>query len=229
VTVTEHATQPPTRPRQDPDGAPAQHGGHTDPLDGLTAESVYGGEVPEDFAGADPWTVTLRRDGRTLAVPYYTGPGLRDRMADGPSAEDVLDCLLSDASTVESVSTFEEWCAELGYDEDSRRAERTYEAIKAQTVRLRAFLGDACVGDLVEPDRPALGATVQLSDRVNIGARFRTGTVVGYGTVHPDRFPIPADLPAYPVVLVVGPDGTADAWNLDRIATAEQLPSERAR
>jgi hypothetical protein len=188
----------------------------------VTAESVYGGEVPEDFAGSDPWTVTLHRDGRTLTMPFYTGPGLRDRMADGPSAADVLECLLSDASTVESMSTFAEWCAELGYDEDSRRAERTYDAIKAQTARLRAFLGDARAGDPVEPDRPGLGATVRLSDRVNVGARFRTGSVVGYGTVHPDRFPIPADLTAYAVVLVASPDGTLDVWSLDRIAGGDR-------
>jgi hypothetical protein len=49
----------------------------------------------------------------------------------------------------------------------------------------------------------------------------RPGTVVGHGTVHPDRFPIPADLPAYPVVLVAGPDGV-DAWSLDRIAGGDR-------
>jgi len=51
--------------------------------------------VPEDFAGADPWTVTLRRDGRTLTVPFYTGPGLRDRMADG-----LTDTRLSEINNV---------------------------------------------------------------------------------------------------------------------------------
>jgi hypothetical protein len=112
--------------------------------DEVCAESVYGAaEVPESMADADPWTVTLHRSGQTLTVPFFTGQGLRERMADGPTARDVLECLLSDAATVDNGQSFDDWCAELGYDSDSRRAERTYEACRAQTEQLRAFLGDA--------------------------------------------------------------------------------------
>jgi hypothetical protein len=112
--------------------------------DDVRAEAVYGADViPDGMADADPWTVTLCRSGRRLTVPFFTGQGLRDRMADGPTAPDVLECLLSDAATVDSAQSFDEWCAELGYDSDSRKAERTYEACKAQTEQLRAFLGDA--------------------------------------------------------------------------------------
>lgn len=63
---------------------------------------------------------------------------------------------------------------------------------------------------------PALGVTVRLSDEVNIGAPFRSGTVVDYGTVTPVHFPVPVDVPSYPVVLVSGPDSVA-AWSLDRL------------
>lgn len=57
-----------------------------------------------------------------------------------PTAADVLDCLASDASGVENAGTFEEWASEYGYDEDSRKAERTYKICQKQAAQLRLFL-----------------------------------------------------------------------------------------
>jgi hypothetical protein len=56
-----------------------------------------------------------------------------------PTAEDVLDCLAADFIT-DSGDSFESWCAELGYDTDSRTAERTYRAQKRQAAKLARFL-----------------------------------------------------------------------------------------
>ena len=58
-----------------------------------------------------------------------------------PTAEDVLDCLASDASSVDQGS-FDEWCRSFGYDEDSRTAERTYKACEKGAAKLKAFLGE---------------------------------------------------------------------------------------
>lgn len=60
---------------------------------------------------------------------------------DEPTAEDVLDCLASDASSYDG-NTFEQWARELGYDTDSRKAEKTYKAVKRQAEQLKRFLGD---------------------------------------------------------------------------------------
>lgn len=57
-----------------------------------------------------------------------------------PKPADVLDCLASDANTIEW-GGFIEWCDELGYDYDSRKAEKTYKTIQHQTARLKKFLG----------------------------------------------------------------------------------------
>jgi hypothetical protein len=43
----------------------------------------------------------------------------------------------------------EDWCGELGYDPDSRRAERTFKAIEQQTEKLRRFLDAEGLDDLV--------------------------------------------------------------------------------
>ena len=58
-----------------------------------------------------------------------------------PEAEDVLNCLVSDAQGLENARTFEEWCSEYGYDPDSRTAERIYKAVEKQVPDLKAFLG----------------------------------------------------------------------------------------
>jgi len=92
--------------------------------------------MPEGF---DPhgytWSVTLRYKGRQLTVPFYTGS-----LAGEPDAEGVLDCLLSDTSSGEL--DFESFCSELGYDADSRKAERTWKACQTMAPRVRRFLGD---------------------------------------------------------------------------------------
>lgn len=59
-----------------------------------------------------------------------------------PTAIEVLDCLASDAGTTENNPDFESWARELGYDDDSRKAERTYRVVSSQTERLKRFLGD---------------------------------------------------------------------------------------
>ena len=58
-----------------------------------------------------------------------------------PELVDVLDCLAGDSATVENCRTFEDWAGELGYDEDSRSAERTYRICEKQSKDLRFLLG----------------------------------------------------------------------------------------
>ena len=56
-----------------------------------------------------------------------------------PELLDVLNCLLMDWQSVQGVDGFEEWADELGYDTDSRQAERIYNACKRQTKELEGF------------------------------------------------------------------------------------------
>lgn len=73
---------------------------------------------------------------RRMTVPFFTGSAwTRD-----PNAHDVLESLLSDASSADQ--SFEDWCGDYGYDTDSRKAERMYRAVVAQTAKLRRFLGE---------------------------------------------------------------------------------------
>ena len=57
-----------------------------------------------------------------------------------PLARDVMNCLISDSSSVQGRS-FEDWASDMGYDTDSRKAERTYDIIVRQSKNLKLFLG----------------------------------------------------------------------------------------
>ena len=80
------------------------------------------------------WQVQFRRQGHRMTVPFYTGTA----HLDPPTAADVMSCLLLDSSWADY--DFGEFCEELGYDPDSRRAEKLHIAVTRQTTRLRGFL-----------------------------------------------------------------------------------------
>jgi hypothetical protein len=86
--------------------------------------------------GSRHWRCTLRCGHRRMTVYFSQGPAIERE----PTVEDVLDCLASDASCA---STFEDWCADLGYDSDSRKAEQTYRLIREQSEKLAGLLGPA--------------------------------------------------------------------------------------
>ena len=56
-----------------------------------------------------------------------------------PTAADVIGCLLSDFMSIDS--PFEDWASDLGYDTDSRKAERTYLLVQSQAVTFRRLAG----------------------------------------------------------------------------------------
>lgn len=105
---------------------------------GVRCEAQYGGvEVPEGWApGTHPYKVTLRKGNRRLTTAFFCGPAWKKE----PTAADVLACLVRDVSAGEQ--SFEEFCSDMGYDEDSRKAENTHKQCVALAPRVRRFLGD---------------------------------------------------------------------------------------
>lgn len=106
--------------------------------------------MQDEMPGASHWNVTLIHDGRRMTVPFSQGSA----HTKPPTTAEVLDCVRSDATTLGDDSEtvrygFEEWAEELGYDPDSRRAERTYRAVVDQTERLRGLLGRGAYADLL--------------------------------------------------------------------------------
>lgn len=110
----------------------------------ITAELTdHNPDIIDPTPGSTHWRVTLRRIDGALSSPpitlhYSQGPAI----AGEPTAADVLYCMLSDAQSVAD-RTFEEWAGDMGWDSDSRKAERAYLACQGERVQLARLLPDA--------------------------------------------------------------------------------------
>ncbi len=91
------------------------------------------------------YACTLRSGKSRLTVPFSMGSGL----SRAPELADVLDCMASDSSGVENAKSFEDWCAEYGYDTDSRKAERTFKICEREAENLKRFLGESAYQTLL--------------------------------------------------------------------------------
>lgn len=91
-----------------------------------------------DDKNMDHWKVVLKAGKKQLTTYFSKGFG---HNGEEPSVEEVLDCLVSDASGYENARSFEEWASEYGYDEDSRKAEKIYKAVERGSKKLLKFLG----------------------------------------------------------------------------------------
>ena len=85
---------------------------------------------------ANGYRVVIRYGRRQMTLDYWMGSAHTRE----PDAASVLSCLLSDADALQY--SFEEWAANLGYDPDSRKAERIYQLCVRQGERLKRLLGD---------------------------------------------------------------------------------------
>jgi hypothetical protein len=79
---------------------------------------------------------------RVMTVDFWQGQGIKS----DPSAQDVLDCLLSDASSFDNARDFEDWASEFGFniEEDPellKRDRKIYSNVRRQTERLKKLLG----------------------------------------------------------------------------------------
>lgn len=86
-----------------------------------------------------PMTVELLHD-MTLPVRGAIGAAVAGGVEPNePTARDVLESLQLDARA--GAGSFEDFCSDLGYDSDSRKAEKIWEACRDTRDRLREFFG----------------------------------------------------------------------------------------
>jgi len=84
------------------------------------------------------WRCRLTYEGRSMTLYYSMGSG---HGSNEPGAMEVLGSLFMDASSASE--SFEDFCANCGYDTDSRTAEKIYKACTSISIRLRKLLGGA--------------------------------------------------------------------------------------
>ena len=85
----------------------------------------------------EAYQVTIARGADSYSTTYRQGTG----HTTAPTVSQVVSCLLSDARSADE-HTFESFCSEFGYDDDSRTAERAYVACRDCSSALRRILGD---------------------------------------------------------------------------------------
>ena len=107
---------------------------------GLTMSAEWTGRNPhmENSDQMDHWKCRIRskKTGRSMTLVFSMGVGHHGMQ---PGLDEVLNCLASDSTAIDQ--SFEDWCSELGYDQDSRRAEKTYNVCLKQAEKLERVLG----------------------------------------------------------------------------------------
>jgi len=114
----------------------------------ITITSNWTDDNPNMPAGSTHWQCTLRRKGKRLTIPFSMGPAYEGE----PDAPTVLNCLASDTGGTDQA--FESWARDLGYAEDSRKAEKIYKICQSQAKKLKKFLGDALYNELLYEVKP---------------------------------------------------------------------------
>jgi hypothetical protein len=94
----------------------------------------------------DHWKCRLHCQSRVMSVVFSKGSGHHGAE---PTSDELLDCLASDAASVDNARSFEDWAGDFGYDTDSRKALRTYKTCEKQAAKLKALLGDEAYEQLL--------------------------------------------------------------------------------
>lgn len=98
----------------------------------------------EDKKPRDIYLITLLRKNRSFKFNF--GQSLSNSSKKiKPSPYDVLSCLTSS-----EVGTFKDFCGDFGYDEDSRRAEKTYNAVLKEWENIKMLYSDEEIEKLAE-------------------------------------------------------------------------------
>ena len=99
--------------------------------------------------GANEWRYSVARFGvrDTVDGPFFTGVGIKSP----PTVADILNALRSDAECASG--TFRDFCDDLGYDEDSRKALAIYHECQKIADNLRRLLGHEFYAALMATER----------------------------------------------------------------------------
>lgn len=107
----------------------------------LVDKNPHMADPPQWAEGSRHWKCILWRGSSRMTVYFSQGPAIERE----PQTEDVLDCIASDSAGFDQATNFAHWCAEYGYSEDSRAAERIYKTVGRQASQLSRLLGDSRV------------------------------------------------------------------------------------
>jgi hypothetical protein len=91
----------------------------------ISSKPVAKNPAMDSTVRMDHWRCTLQAGDARMKITFSKGLGHK---GERPTVEEILDCCAS-----------EDWASEFGFDADSRRAEKTYNACCAQSTEFKAF------------------------------------------------------------------------------------------
>ena len=137
---------------------------------GVSFDVLSTGEQTRDDWQCDGWKFNLKKGQMVESFEYFTGVGHRETVSglvaavmpgakhvkgrwqaqrpQKPPLAGLLYSIVMDSSAARK--TFAEWCAELGYDTDSRKAIATYEACQINADKLNRMFTYAQIERIAE-------------------------------------------------------------------------------
>lgn len=110
---------------------------------GITVEVLSGPDWATDEEGWEHYKYEVKlinpRLGTEMVVPWMTGVAITEGPDERP--EVVIDSLVCDGWGYQNVDGFEDWADEYGYDADSRKAEKVYQAVGKIAQDFITFIG----------------------------------------------------------------------------------------
>lgn len=91
--------------------------------------------------------VTLRKDGCRISFDYFDS---ENNFRAGVKELDAYSVLASCSGDYNCPDNFEDFCSEYGYDNDSRKAEKTFAACLKQSAKLKKIFSGKVAEDLMK-------------------------------------------------------------------------------
>jgi hypothetical protein len=89
-----------------------------------------------DSRPVNHFIVTLKQGKKRVSFDFFDSIANREKGITELDAYSVLSCC---SSEIHCPETFEEFCSEFGYDEDSRKDEKTFKSLKKFSDKLKKF------------------------------------------------------------------------------------------
>ena len=108
-------------------------------IDNIKLSLIRTDYTEEDYK--DEWKKTANKykariiyNKKSMTISFYTGNGWKK----DPELEDILGSILQDITYLDY--GFEDFASELGYDPDSRKAEKIYKEVQKQAKKINRLL-----------------------------------------------------------------------------------------
>lgn len=103
---------------------------------------------PDDKLYHNVYDVKISYDGKKCKFKYYDSAH-NTNMGIEPTRDDILQCIINDYNYT-MYTDFDSFCGDMGYDSDSRRAEKIYQECLRQSRKLQSVFSEYEIREMQE-------------------------------------------------------------------------------